>query len=703
MTYEKLVFQDGWVIYETGKDFRNPLKTCTAAFDTETFVYIDGEKASTKELVERCLEMETAEKRKRVSTAVWCWQCYDQNNGFFMTSSFDMWLDYQAKAGYKFVWCYNAKFDFSQIDYKVLTNNKWKRHEKNTKKGYNKGQAWTFDSVHNDMGARYAYKLWVPYRAKNRHKHVHAIEYRDFMNIFAGGLARMLESLDIRDEAGKPIRKLSMDYQAVDTENLTPEEIEYCMIDVKGLYYAIKQYNEMIESQSNGERHIFGEKTNVMTAGGLAKAELLRSLYPDIAPSKRLKRYQREHPLTAEQDEWLRKNHLYRGGISLVNPRFQGLLLTQTIFGRPMNRYDVNSEYPFAMASIQDLVAKPILKCYSEWLDFSAETKEKFECIVMLKSVHGHLKNGYVPVWYDPFRSDYVAEVNETGLHLIFERELIELSRWYDLDIECNYVLLYQRGEYAYSPFVQENYALKSQAKKDKNPALSAVVKLKLNSSYGKLAERIIRSTGEYRINEETGAVHFVKTGEELDESCIMNVAVGALVTAVARCWILSHIRKICGESNMANSFVYIDTDSVHAFADFDSADPYKLGALKLEATCPVVKYLCPKTYFDVEKMNGEYIVVENGKPCIELHTKGVNITAIKNDFQQSMTIDGLRIDYINKRFHYGQRFPVLCAMNVVGGKVLLPTYKYIAREEQDPNNPLNICSGYDGQYLSEV
>ena len=55
--------------------------------------------------------------------------------------------------------------------------------------------------------------------------------------------------------------------------------------------------------------HIFGDKTNVMTAGGFAKHELLRSLYPN----KKTKRerniaYQKAHPLTQKKDEYARNN-----------------------------------------------------------------------------------------------------------------------------------------------------------------------------------------------------------------------------------------------------------------------------------------------------------------------------------------------------------------------------------------------------------
>lgn len=698
----------GWVITEAGHDYRAPLKSHTFAFDTETFTFIDGVKVDTAQLTKLSLKMTTEEKRRRVSSEVWCWQCFDELNGFFMCSSFDDWLEYQAKARLKFGWCYNAKFDFSQIDFKILTDPKWSHHIKRDGRAYNKNQPFTYDSIHNDMGTRYAYKLWIPYKAKDRHTYCHAVEYRDFMNIFQGGLANMLIALDVKRPDGTELRKLEMDYQAVNTDALTDAEIEYCRIDVEGLYYGIKSYNDTIEEQSAGERHIFGEHTNLMTAGGFAKAELLRSLYPDIAPKKRIKQYQRDHPLTPHQDQWIRKHHLYRGGISMVNPVMQGKLLRAEQFGRPMKRYDVNSEYPYAMSVMRDLIGAPRVETYARWLKTSPEEREQYECILLLTSVSATLKCGYLPVWYDPFIRDYTADVEETGLHLMFEREFDELSHWYDIDYTCEKVLLIKRGERVYAPFVYENYELKAQAKKDENKALSNVVKLKLNSSYGKLAERVERATGEYQLNEETGAIHFVKTGTESDPRGMMNVIIGALVTSIARIWILSHIREICHEDQMCLWFIYIDTDSIHAFAEYDQADPYTLGGFKEEATCPAVKYLAPKTYFDIEELEGEYIKLKLNKqnkltPALELHTKGININAVQNDFKKAYTEQGLPLEYVNQRFNYGEKFAVLCAMNVPGGKVLLPTMKYLARDEQAPGEFFTISSGYDGGFLSEI
>lgn len=699
MSYVRKTYENGaWVIHSAGTNIEKPKRTITFAFDTETFVYLDG-KIATQDAIFAALNGKTdEEKRKRISTDVWSWQCYDEHNGFFMTNDFDQFLLYQCRCRYKFGWCYNAKFDFSQIDFKILAEraHDWKPHVSRDGKAYNKGQPWAFESLHNDMGARYAYKLWVPYKNNSRHTYTHAIEYRDFMNIFAGGLKRVLKSLDVRDLAGDPIRKLEMDYQSVDPDHLTAQEIAYCENDVKGLYFAIKKYNDSIEDQSIGEKHIFGKETNVCTAGGFAKSEILRSMYPDTLPKYRIKKYQKDHPISVEQDKYFRDNHLYRGGICYVNPRFRGKLLTKKQMGSTMQRYDVNSEYPFAMYSIRDLVGHPRIETYRQWLARSPTEREEYEAILILKGVSGKVKRGYMGLWYDPKKRDYVDVIDEDFPHLIFEREMQEFEKWYELEYLCDQVILYKRGEYAYRPFVDRYYKLKNEAKKDGNVGLQAVSKLCLNSGYGKLAERVERTVGKYVYDEEKGAIRFKAEKTEIDAKSIMSVAVGALITCVARIWIMSHIREICNEAEMSKTWIYVDTDSVHAFNEYDKADPYTLGGFKLEARCEAVKYIAPKTYFDVEHVG------EDGKikiEDIEVHTKGINVRAVKSDIEEST----LTLDYLNKRFHYGQKFVVLCAMNVKGGKALIPIEKYLADWKQAKGSFVAITN-YDGQgILSEV
>lgn len=697
------------MITEKGHDHAKPCKACTFAMDTETQVYFDGKILDTKKLARKIRNMKDDEKRRRISNVTWAWQAYDEVNGFFMSNDFETWLSYLCACGYKFGHCYNSTFDFAQIDYEILAKgrDKWKPHEhaeKGSGKGYNKGQPYTYESLHNDMGARYAYKLWFPYRNADRHIYVHAIELHDFMKLLVGGLKRVLEDLDVRDNDGQPIRKLTMEYQAVNTDNLTQEEIEYCAVDVKGLYFAIKKFNAEIERQSKGESHIFGENTNVMTAGGFAKRELLRSLYPNVKPRFRLDRYQKQHPITAQQDEFLRKNGLYRGGISFVNPRYKGLLLTAAKMGEPMRRYDVNSEYPYAMSQIRDLVGKPFKKTIEEYLKMS--NKDDFEAVYVLKSITGIVKKGFLGFWYDPFKRDFVDVIDERGTHLIFKSEFEEMLKWYeDVEYDIDYVILWKRGSKVYAPFVEENYTLKAQAKREKNATLQACTKLKLNSSYGKLSERLERVKGHYELNEETGAIHFIADETEIEARSAMNVAVGALVTSYARVYILSKIREVCG-NEISKRFVYIDTDSIHAFADYLKADAYALGGLKLEATCAAVKYILPKTYVDIERIN------KNGTinyDALELHSKGVSISAVKAALmkKQKGKKQGLpTLELIDRRINYGQKYLVLCAMNVRGGKVLLPVEKYLATNERKPteDGARIVYTNYAGAaYLMEV
>ena len=239
--YTKVKLENGkWVITEKGHNYNKPQKWCTFAFDTETQVYFDGKILDPKKLFKKVKNLNNKQKRAHIKNVTWAWQVYDEVNGFLMTNDFEQFLIYQCRAGLKFGWCYNSTFDFAQIDYEILATgkDKWKPHKHEVKgsgKGYNKGQAWTYESIHNDMGARYAYKLWVPYKHYDRHKYVHAIEYRDFMKLVTGGLKKLLEDLNIVDLEGNPIRKLEMEYQAVNTDDLTEDEIDYCANDVKGL------------------------------------------------------------------------------------------------------------------------------------------------------------------------------------------------------------------------------------------------------------------------------------------------------------------------------------------------------------------------------------------------------------------------------------------------------------------------------------
>lgn len=658
-----------------------PAKGCTFALDTETITRLDGKAYPEDELRAKLVKMKQPEIRKRLSIEVWAWQCYDEVNGFYMTNSFDLFMTHLCACGYKFGWCYNSTFDFAQIDFAILSTGTWKPIEKGKGGAYSKAQPYAYESIHNDTGTRYAYKLWYPYRnPRNRHKMVHSVEFRDMMKFCTGGLKKLLSDLEITEADGvTPIRKLTMDYQAIDVDNITAAQLAYCRNDVAGLYFAVKKFNGIIEARSGGECHIFGPDTNLMTAGGFAKKQLLRSLYPNKAPKDRLAEYQRAHPSPLKLDEFLRSHHLYRGGITYLNPAYKG----KAVKG-PLYRYDVNSEYPYAMSEIPDLLGMPFKTSLSSWLAQPAAEREKYEAAYMLTDIAGDVRPGMLGVWYDPARADFVTRVDEPGPRLMFERELNEMAYWYDLDYSVAYVVLWRRGPQAYRPFVLQNYGNKSEAK---NKTEKQEAKLELNSSYGKLSERLIRGRGHYEISPDTGAVHFVHDGEEEDAGGAMSVAVGSLVTAFARCYILSKIREIC--PNPEKDFVYIDTDSIHCFKEYAGCDAKRLGALKCEAICPAAKYIAPKTYVDILDIrpNGSVPFGPEGVG-FEVHSKGVNVRAVLDDIakKQPGKIAGEPTpELLYSKMEYGAKYPVLMAMNVRGGKALVPTYKYLARPETAP------------------
>lgn len=662
----------------------------TFAMDTETIQYLDGRVQTEDEQRDALSGKGLSEIKNRESVVVWAWQCYDEANGFYMTNDFYRWLDHLCQCGYKFGWCYNATFDFSQIDYKILSADEahpWKPIVKGTGKAYSKKQPWAYESIHSNMGARYAYKLWIPYRDKTRHQRVHSVDFRDFMKFISGGLRKLLKDMDIRDDDGNSIRKLTMDYQDVvpTIDDLTDEQLSYCRNDVVGLYYAVKQFDKTIEARSGGECRIFGKATNLMTAGGFAKRQLLRSMYPEKADyRKRLKRYQWEHPLSETQDRWLRAHGLYRGGITFVNPLYKGVMNK-----RPLYRYDVNSEYPFAMSEIRDLVGLGKRIRFDEWCSWDDSVRESYECAYMLTSVQGSVRPGMLGFWYDPFVKEFTSSIDEHELHIMWEREFYEMQEWYEIEFTCDYVLIWRRGTKAYAPFVLQNYRNKSEAT---NESEKKEAKLELNSSYGKLSERSERQRGHYELDPSNGCVHMVLDGIDVDTSAMMNVAVGSLITSFARCYILGKIREICPVP--ARDFVYIDTDSIHCFKQYDGCDPKRLGALKLEAVCPYSKYIAPKTYVDIESLDG-FDPPSNEVP-FEVHSKGVSTKSIVMEIWNDCKRDGknLTLDILDRRMNYGVRYPVLQAVNVVGGKALIPTDKYLCKPVEDVGLSVNNLGG---------
>lgn len=661
-------------------DFERFAKIEWCACDTETLTYINGVAVTTKELNDLGLEKEEKFFREHASVRVWAWQISDGKH-FFVTNDFDEFIAFFGAHKTKAAWFYNAKFDFAQIDYQLLTHTPEYTCRTDDSK---LNTPWTFSSLHSDKGGRFSLKVWTPYKASgagsrkvDRHKHTHAVTFYDFCNIFGGGLKRLLEEFSVTDFDGKPIRKSTMDYQNIDEYNVTKKQLEYMQNDTHGLYHLIRTASATLEELTGYT--LTKAKPDVMTAGGLAKKCLLNALYPECEDARSARKaFQREHPLYVEQDKFLRSHKLYNGGLCLLNEIYAGKLLKNV----RMRRYDVNSEYPFIMSEMPDIYGEGFRLSPVEYNRKSKKWKDEHVTIIIFDSFETKLKRNMIPCYRNPFTCKYEKSSRIDERLLMFSEEYEELKQWYDIDAFIfGYICYKKRKNPRYNEFVQKFYKLKNDSKRAGDKAKTAFAKLILNSSYGKLSERISREITYREINPETGAVHMVHTYQaETDEDSRLSVVQGAYITMGGRVWILSHIRKICGKKDVKKKLLYVDTDSIHTFEKYENADAHALGGFKDEspsidgivAPFNAVKYIAPKCYFDS-------VINEDGKPLfIEFHSKGISTRVIEKEFK---TTDGYKhIDEIAARFDYGQKFQTLAGMNIRGGKALIPLAKYLAK-----------------------
>ena len=654
-----------------------------ASADTETYTLIDNVVVSTEELNKMGLTHDTSFFRNHASVDVYAWQLstgdYDA-----ICSTFDEWCELICRHKIGVVWFYNAKFDFAQIDYQLLSNqDKWQQYTRdNLKAGLN-----CYTSLHSPYGARYSYTIWYHYYNKNKKLVAHKFVIYDLMNIFTGGLAKLLNDFDIEDAKGNKLRKLDMDYQSNKDANgnFTQEAINYMIIDVKGLYYLIKKCNDYIATRY---KMYLMPKPDFMTAGGFAKKLLLETLYNKGDYRENLKAFQSEYMMFLSFDKFIRKGGLYQGGKCIVNPKYQNRFIDKEFM-----RFDYNSHYPARMREAVAFKYTPYKLTYEEYIKLKNEenSNEKYIFILHLLTWQGYLKNGMVPVWYDyelkkytdtPFNTE-----SETGL-LIFEFEFEEYLNYYDFIYDIDYVLMYKKNyDKGYITFVDNLYKDKTEGKKTHNKCQEMFSKLGLNSAYGKFAQNPYNLRTHREINKETGAVHLLVDKVEADEKNIMSVVQGAYITARGRVELCKSIREKC-ITTPENDFYYCDTDSIHGNFVAD-ADAFEIGKLKLEAVCKYGLFLAPKTYFEIDDNN-----------IIELHTKGVPNKTIYNVMIKEGAIDAThKVIDINKVLHIfkaGNKFQTLASLNIKGGKALIPLFKELCKEE-NTNNINVVMSNLNG------
>lgn len=620
------------------------------ACDTEIFIYVDEKKLTSKEMEEWSLTHEESYIREHASVKVWAWLSYGRE-GFRNFQTFTDFCDYLYNEKIEQGWFLNAKFDFAQIDWEVLSNEeKWTFCDSTEKE---KPDGWWWSDLHGSQGERYIFTIG---------KGDWSIKFYDILNLIKGSLKNLLQEFDVRDEKNKPVRKLEMDYQ-------TPDNPDYLVNDVKGLYFLVKKINEKMVDLFNCS--LLESNPYAITASGLAKKIFLLRYYTrrknahgtesGLYPATK-KAFQKIHGTgSVNTDLFWRRGNLYRGGLVIVNPYLCGKMITRSAV-----RIDCNSMYPAQIRKMPEITGHAVVSAKSPWAD-SIE-------VVDLQMVCLHLKSGMIPCFTDPEKNKMVShfeKICERDEHFfIFREELDELSNWYDIDFSGQSIFFKTKKNKAFSDFVDDFYDLKSQAKKDHQPITQAFAKLMLNGLGGKFAENPNKDITRRILRE--GACRLDHDGFEETPAVIMDVVQGALMTSMARICLLSSARKAC--RIVREDLFYTDTDSIHGVTDLEKIDvsDYRLGAWKKEADIVAAKFLAPKTYLEIEKDG-----------TLTVHAKGCPQKALNDLFHLD---EHSRTDYsfedLDRVFSPGQTVNVLLSMNIRGGKGLFTREKHMCRPD---------------------
>lgn len=628
----------------------NTTKCDIISADTETKLYYKDKLLSEDEAYNLYREYGQEFIKENVVVKAYAFSISDGKNTAIFQCIEDF-LTACATLRVKYVIWYNAKFDFAIFDYYFL-NNGWKKAEENiVREFYRKLPDKTYDSLHSAFGQRYCMRIWKSYTNSSYHTKVHNFRMIDLCNIVGGGLAKNLISWDIRDENDLPIRKLEMDYV---NDNID-DAIEYIVNDTKGLMLLAQKINDTMQdltsfSLFNGD---------YMTAGGLAKKSMLYEMY-GLNYKDNITLFRRDFPMTPNFDEYLRELNLYGGGRCLVNPHYKGVVV------RNVYKYDVNSMYPDKQRNM--------LYPYGNY-----EFKTKYENnnklkILLIHSVFGKVKENFIPIYKTKDDDDYSETLIIEDEMLIWEEELIELMNWYDLKFIIKGVYEFEAKECDnMKKFIDKFYTIKCNSKGTvKNGA-----KLILNSSYGKISERLDKPYGSYELSEN-GYVHYVNKGYKKDEKGMLSVIVGSRITALSRVSLMKYIRLICN-NNPKKNFLYCDTDSVHALTEYKNCDDTKLGEMKNEGVFKYALYIAPKSYL-MQDYNNEYCV----------HTKGVNVKVVENEIKNKSFDEACDI------FTANRNFKCLMGLNVKGGKALIYVDKMILNDEDYICNKTEIYDGIE-------
>lgn len=380
------------------------------------------------------------------------------------------------------------------------------------------------------------------------------LTFGDSMNIYPTSVEKIGNLINLPKIVNKKVQS-----QKLRSDNVTDEDIEYCIRDCKIVFMALLRIFELIGN--------------------------IKLTLPSLAMYDFRHNYMDEDLSFSELvDEFYDS---YYGGRTEA---FKIGKVDATVF-------DVNSMYPYAMIhtvfpDIKSL--KKIVQCDVKFLHFCLKY---YEGMAKVRVRHKHTYFGYLPVKMDIDKNEklvfpvgeFETIVNLNELRYAVNEGVVEILKVY-------YVVISNPIKSPFVRFIEDNYRLRNESKDELN---RMIYKLKMNSLYGRFAMRMKLTTTYYDnipfqliqelkeaekyvdiqvFNAERNDCYLITENEKFKNSFFSVPVFSSYITSSARILLLKHLTK-----NEHNSVVYCDTDSIFIEGSFEGSLGEGLGEFKKE------------------------------------------------------------------------------------------------------------------------
>lgn len=420
-----------------------------------------------------------------------------------------------------------------------------------------------------------------------------------------------------------PVKKGEIDYDKPRPSGYQPTEYEWDYVenDVKIVGMAMK--------------HLLEQGLRKMTAGSNALDNLKKQFIG-------VDNFRRLYPSVDDFDADIRRS--YAGGWVYANPLYQGQVVGPGIV------LDVNSLYSYVMAHRDYPYGDP------KRFDGEYQADKDYPLYVQHLTCKFLIKSGHVPMIKDRqngyFRAEKYLEnsiVNGVWEDMTLSLTNVDLQIFlehYDVyDLEYHGGWMFRSKHDMFSDFVNYWYAKKREARQTNNAVMGTLVKLILNSCYGKFATKLRSRWREPRLSN---GVLVLDRSVDYDNRKGVYLPVGVFITAYAR-EVTIRAAQACFDR-----FLYADTDSLHLLGtDLPQLDidKFELGAWKLESTFVQAKFLRAKSYYECEVKDSEtahYLSHVYGEGCVPAshYDAKITVAGLPDNAKVDMSFEDFAIGY---------------------------------------------------------